>query len=94
MSYLRNRTYRFQDQFNNPITLSMSLNESYPPGASNVNIGSGVGAVATDFFAYCSQTCRQGGSATVSSTQTIYANNVALPPKAVTWTCSAVTIEP
>jgi len=95
MSYLRNRTYQFQDQFSNPITaLSMSLNESYPPGTSNVNTGSGVGAVATDFFVYCSQTCRQGGSATASSTQTIYANNVALPPKAVTWTCSAVTIVP
>jgi hypothetical protein len=94
LSYLRNRTYQFQDQFQNPITLFMSLNESYPPGTANVNTGSGVGAVATDFLTRCSQTCRQGGSETASSTQTIYANNVPLPTKQVTWTCSAVTIVP
>jgi hypothetical protein len=91
-SYVRTRNYSLQDQFGSTIALSMVLNESYSPPV--VTIGSGVGSQAPDFFVYCSQTCRQGGSDSVSATQTIYANNVALATKAVNWTCSGVTVNP
>jgi hypothetical protein len=93
-SYLRVRTYQIQDQFQNQIMLNMSINESYNPSAG-ITIGSGEGYLVTDDFYYCSQTCRQGGSETVNSTQTISLNNVNLPNnKAVTWTCSGATIMP
>ena len=92
-SYVRYRTYSVQDQFANTIPWNMSLNESYIPIGSNVKTGSGPGATAPDYFFYCSQTCRQGGSDSVAATQTITANNFTIATKAVTWTCAGVTIQ-
>jgi hypothetical protein len=91
-SYVRTRNYSIQDQFGGTIGLSMVLNESYLPAI--VSIGAGVGSQAPDFFVYCSQTCRLTGNDSLSATQTIYANNVPLANKAVTWTCSGVTVNP
>jgi hypothetical protein len=92
-SYVRSRTYSVQDQFTASIPFNMSLVESYSPVEANVKTGAGTGATVPDYFAYCSQTCRQKGSESVAATQTITANDFTIATKGVTWTCTGVVIE-
>ena len=93
-SYVRNRLYSIQDYLGNTVSLSMNLFESYSPLENQISVGTGVGATATDYFAHCSQTCRTGGTETLTSNQSIYANNFPIAYKAVSWTCTAVTVVP
>ena len=83
-----------QDQFPpETIQLQMALAETYSPTELGVNTGSGVGVVVTDYFCHCSQTCRQNGAETLTAAQTIYANNLIIATKNVTWTCTGVTAQ-
>jgi hypothetical protein len=92
-SYLRTRIYKVSDNLGSPIGLNMDIQESYSP-AANVSTGSGIGATVTDCFYMCSQACRLGGSASLSSTQTIVLNGQQVATKSVNWTCSGVTVTP
>jgi hypothetical protein len=92
-SYVRDRDYHVQDQLSNTVSYSMNVFESYTP-ARQVSTGIGAGVNVTDFFAYCSQTCRQGGTDSVNANQSIYANNYLIGTKAVTWTCTSATVSP
>ncbi|MGA2119596.1 MAG: hypothetical protein ABSH56_33225 [Bryobacteraceae bacterium] len=102
-SYLLSRVYgtitppaSVFDQFApETVQLSMALAETYSPTQQGVTVNTGTGAnvVVTDFFVFCSQTCRQNGTQTVTATQTIYANNFSVATKNVTWTCTGATAQ-
>ncbi len=99
-SYVRNRTYKILDQFNNWIAgYPLDIQESYtsPTGqcaSDKVVTGSGNGDTVTDCFYFCSATCQQGGSCNVSATQTITVNGYSVRTESVTWTCSSATLSP
>jgi len=99
-SYVRNRTYRILDQFNNWIAgYPLDIGESYssPTGqcaSDAVTTSSGAGDTVTDCFYFCSATCKQGGTCGVSATQTITVNGYSVRTESVTWTCSSVSLSP
>ncbi len=99
-SYRRDRVYRVMDHLPNPEWISgfsLYISESYttpsgPCSGSAPIIGSGFGDTVTDCFYFCAETCRTGGSCSVSSTQTINVNGFAVGTNSVTWTCSDATV--
>jgi hypothetical protein len=76
------------------LKIASSVANVFDQAGNQVYTGSPLPAAGvTDFFAHCSQVCRQGGSESVIATQTIYANNFPIATKAVMWTCAGVTIQ-
>ena len=99
-SYLRNRTYKILDQFNDWIAgYPLDIQESYTPptgqcASDEVVTSSGAGDTVTDCFYFCSATGQHGGSCNVSATQTITVNGYSVRTEGVNWTCASVTLNP
>ena len=92
-SYRKDRTYRILDQFGIWMQAwGLEIVELFSPSVVPVTVAP-PGDTIPDCFYFCSETCRTGGSESLSATQTIKANGFVVATKSVTWTCTGATVQ-